>query len=346
MQREDKQSVLIVAELSANHNGDIENCFKLIDSARNAGADAIKIQTYTPDTMTINSNREEFTIRGTIWDERQLYDLYSEAALPWEWHEKLFAYCRKTEIELFSTPFDKSAVDLLEQCGVKRYKIASSELIDLPLIKYVAEKGKPIIMSTGMASYDEIVEAVDTVKSNGNGQPLTLLKCTASYPAPVEDANLLTIPDMRKHFGCPVGLSDHTLDNVSCIMSIAHGATVIEKHFTLDRSFGGPDSAFSLEPDEFATLVADVRKAELAQGGVFYGPVAAEKNSVNFRRSLYVVNDIRQGEIFTDENLRSIRPALGLKPKYLVSVLGKRAAFDISAGTPLSAIMVEGLKIE
>ena len=339
----DVNSIFIIAELSANHNGSIDNCFKLIDAAKSCGADAIKIQTYTPDTMTIKSSRDEFTIKGTIWDNQKLYDLYQEAYLPWEWHQELFQYCSEKSIELFSTPFDKAAVDLLENCGVKRYKVASSELIDLPLVKYIAEKGKPMIMSTGMASFEEISEAVMTVKSYGNSQHITLLKCTASYPAPIEDANLATIRDMKEAFDCDVGLSDHTMDNISCVMSVAHGATVIEKHFTLDRSMGGPDSKFSLEPDEFRNLVDDIRSAELAEGSIKYGPVPAEANSVNFRRSLYVVKDVGEGEEFNSENIRSIRPALGIKPKFYEKIIGKLASRDLSAGTPLSFSDVEGV---
>lgn len=325
----------IIAELSANHNHDFDMAIKLIEAAKTAGADAIKLQTYTPDTITINSDAEPFQIRGTLWDGRTLYDLYAEAYTPWEWHPKLKQAANDLGMDLFSTPFDFTAVDFLESIGVPAYKIASFENVDLPLLQRVAATGKPIIMSTGMATYEEIDEAVQTIRTAG-GEQLALLKCTSAYPAPPEEANLNVIPALAAAFNVVVGLSDHTMDVAVPVVSVTLGARIIEKHFTLARTMGGPDSAFSLEPHEFKTMVDAVRVAEQALGTVTYGPMPSEHKSIGFRRSLFVVKDMKAGEVFTEDNIRSIRPANGLHTRHLPEVLGKHAAVDITRGTPLA----------
>jgi N-acetylneuraminate synthase len=328
--------VYVIAEISANHNQDFEQAVRLVRAAKEAGADAVKLQTYTPDTITIRSDRPEFRVGGgTIWDGRTLYDLYAEAYTPWDWQPKLKQLADDIGIHLFSTPFDPTAVDFLEAMNVPAYKIASFELVDLPLVRKIAQTGKPIIMSTGMATLAEIDEAVQAIREAG-GRELALLKCTSGYPALPEEMNLRTIPHLAEAFGVPVGLSDHTLDNASAVAAVALGACIVEKHFTLSRAVPGPDSAFSLEPAEFRAMVDAIRTAEKALGRVHYGVNPREAASRAFRRSLYVVKDVKVGEVFTDENVRSIRPANGLPPKHLAEILGRRAGREIAAGTPLS----------
>ncbi|MGD0283916.1 MAG: pseudaminic acid synthase [Dissulfurispiraceae bacterium] len=328
--------VYVIAELSANHNQDFEQAVRLVRAAKEAGADAVKLQTYTPDTITIRSDRPEFrVIGGTIWDGRTLYDLYGEAYTPWDWQPKLKQLADDIGIHLFSTPFDSTAVDFLEAMNVPAYKIASFELVDLPLVRKIAQTGKPIIMSTGMATLAEIDEAVQAIREAG-GRELALLKCTSGYPALPEEMNLRTIPHLAEAFGVPVGLSDHTLDNASAVAAVALGACIVEKHFTLSRAVQGPDSAFSLEPAEFRAMVDAIHTAEKALGRVHYGVNPREAASRAFRRSLYVVKDVKAGEVFTNENVRSIRPANGLPPKHLAEILGRRAGRAIPAGTPLS----------
>jgi pseudaminic acid synthase len=324
----------IVCELSANHNGTLERALQLLEAAAATGADAIKIQTYTPDTMTIDHKGPGFRIEGGLWDGRTLYDLYGEAQTPYDWHETLFARARELGVTLFSTPFDESAVDLLDSLGAPAYKIASFEAIDLPLIAYVARKGKPMIISTGMANFDEIGEAVRTVRENGCNE-IVLLHCVSSYPAPDEQSNVKTVPDLAEQFGVISGLSDHTFGSAVAVASIALGGCVVEKHFTLRRSDGGPDSAFSLEPDEFKTLVEDCKRAWRALGKATYDLQGCERGNLAFRRSIYVVRDLAAGEELTAENIRSIRPGYGLPPKHLPEVLGRHAARDLKRGEPL-----------
>ena len=326
----------IVAEMSANHNQSFNEAVKIIESAKNAGADAIKLQTYMPDTLTINCENKYFRIgEGTIWEGRKLYDLYSEAYTPWEWQPKLKEIADKLCIDLFSTPYDTTAIDFLEKMNVPAYKIASFELIDLPLLKKIAKTGKPIIISTGMASLAEIDEAVTTLRDAGN-QQLSLLKCTSSYPAPLEEMNLRTIPHLAQTFDVPAGLSDHTLGSEAALVAVALGACILEKHLTLSRKHPGPDSSFSMEPQEFKAMVESIRSAEKTLGGVQYQITEREKSSKVFRRSLFVVCDMRSGQEFTEQNVRSIRPAFGLHPRYIDQVLGRKAKRDILCGTPLS----------
>ena len=329
------QPVYVVAELSANHNQDYEQAVKLVHAAKNAGANAIKLQTYTADTLTINCENECFKIKDTIWAGQNLHALYQQAHMPWEWQPKLKALADELGISLFSTPFDASAVDFLEQIKVPAHKIASFELVDLPLIEKIARTGKPIIMSTGMATQEEIGEAVQVVRQAG-GTQLALLKCTSVYPAKPEEMNLRTISHMAEAFGVPVGLSDHSLGIAAPVVATTLGACIIEKHFTLSRKALGPDSAFSLEPHEFKAMVEAVRMAEKAMGTVNYGLSKDEEKSRVFRRSLFVVKDVRAGETFTPQNVRSIRPAFGLSPKYLREVLGRRSCTNIMRGTPLN----------
>lgn len=324
----------IIAELSANHNNDMNRARQIIKMAAEAGADAVKFQTYTADTLTFNSESEEFQVSGTIWEGKNLYQLYQEAHLPWEWHDELFKYTKKLGLVPFSTPFDFTAVDFLEELRVPLYKIASSELVDIPLLRKVASTGKPVILSTGMGTLEEIKEAVQTLRKGGC-KDLVLLKCTAAYPAPIEEANLLTIPHMSTLFGTIIGLSDHTSGSTAPITATVLGAKVIEKHLTLRRSDGGPDSEFSMEPEEFTAMIDAVRAAEKALGRVQYAPTEKEKRSRDFRRSLYVVVDIKKGEAFTCKNVRSIRPANGMHTRRYDEVLGEKAKFDIPAGTPL-----------
>lgn len=331
----------IIAEMSGNHKGDINRAFQLLEAAKNAGADAVKLQTYTPDTITIDHDAPEFMVEGGLWGGRRLYELYEEAHTPWEWHKPLFDRARKLGITIFSSPFDPTAVDLLEQLGTPAYKIASPEIIDLPLIRYVAQTGKPMIISTGMATSDEIGEAIETARSTGT-QQMVVLHCTSAYPAPPEYANLNTIKDIAKRFDVLAGLSDHTIGNAVATTSIAVGACVVEKHFTLSRAEGGVDSAFSLEPSELAALVQDTQAAHAALGKPAYQPTDAEASVLKHRRSLYIVADVKSGEILTTDNVRSIRPANGLKPKHLDRILGKHAARDLKFGEPLSDTMIEG----
>lgn len=331
----------IIAEMSGNHNQSLERALKIVDVAADCGVDAIKIQTYTADTITIDKNDGEFFIKdkNNLWKGESLYSLYQKAYTPWEWHKAIFDKAKEKGIICFSTPFDFSAVDFLEDLGNPIYKIASFENIDLPLIKKISQTGKPIIVSTGMASIAELSELVDTVRGNG-GKDLTLLKCTSSYPATPEGTNLMTIPHMQKLFNCNVGISDHTLGIGVAVASIALGATVIEKHFTLSRAEGGVDSAFSLEPQEMKQLVKEVHSAYLALGNITYGVSEQEKKSLQFRRSLYIVEDMKAGDIITERNLRSIRPGLGLAPKYYDILLGKRIKYDIKRGTATSWDMI------
>ena len=322
----------IVAELSANHNGSIETAIKIIDMAKHAGADAIKLQTYHPDTITLNSESDDFKIVGGLWDGRTLYDLYDEAHMPWEWHEPLFEHAHKIGITIFSSPFDKTAVDLLENLNAPAYKIASFEAIDLPLIEYVAETNKPMIISTGMADFNEIQEAIETAQKAGC-KDLAILHCVSAYPAPPEDYNLKVIPDMVSKFGLVTGLSDHTLANTTAIASVALGVSIIEKHVTLDRQVSGPDTSFSLEPDELSALCRDSKVAWDALGKINYDRKPSEKENVKFRRSLYIIKDIKAGEKLTTDHVRSIRPGYGIHPKYLNSVIGSKAIIDMKAGT-------------
>lgn len=326
----------IVAEVSANHNGSFEQAVEIIKAAKQAGVDAIKLQTYTADTLTIRSDSEYFRIAGgTPWDGKTLYDLYAEAYTPWEWQPRLKQIANDLGLELFSTPFDTTAVDFLEQMSVPAHKVASFELVDLPLIEKIAATGKPMIISTGMATLDEIKEAVTAAHGAGASQ-IVLLKCTAAYPAATEDMNLRTIPFLAEKFQLPVGLSDHTTGIVAPVAAVVLGACLIEKHLTISRSLRGPDSSFSLEPNEFADMVKAVRAAESALGAPYFGVAAAEKQSHVFRRSLFVIRDMKRGNLFTEENVRSIRPAYGLHTRYIHEVLGCRSACDIGAGTPLS----------
>ncbi|MBC3949235.1 pseudaminic acid synthase [Pseudomonas folii] len=331
-----ESSPYIIAELSANHNGKLETALKIIEAAKLAGADAVKLQTYTADTITLDSDADEFKIHGGLWDGETLHGLYLRAQMPWEWHAPLFEHARKVGITLFSSPFDSTAVDLLEDLGAPAYKIASFEAVDLPLIKYVASTGKPMIISTGMADEQEIAEAIDAARAGGCKE-LAILHCVSGYPAPAEDYNLRTLPDMMKRFGLVTGLSDHTLDNTTAITSVALGASIIEKHFTLDRSGGGPDDSFSLEPHELKALCRDSKTAWAALGRVDYGRKASEQGNVKFRRSLYFVKDLKAGEMISADAVRSVRPGFGMAPKYLDQVIGSLAATDIAMNTPVRA---------
>lgn len=314
----------IIAELSANHNQKKDIALKTIEAAKNAGADAVKIQTYTADTITLDCDNEYFQInQGTLWDGTTLYKLYQQAYTPWEWHKELFDYAAEIGIPLFSTPFDKTAVDFLEKLNNPIYKIASFEITDIPLIEYTASKHKPMIISLGLATLQEIEEVLSVCKKAGNSD-ITLLKCTSSYPAPLNDANLLTIPDMITRFNCKIGLSDHTLGDVCACTAVAVGAQVIEKHFIIDRSIGGPDSAFSMNEKEFGTMVKRIRATEDCLGKVSYELSELSKKSRKFSRSLFAVQDINKGEVFTEENVRSIRPGDGISPKYISEILGKK----------------------
>nr|WP_293625467.1 pseudaminic acid synthase [Salinisphaera sp.] len=318
----------IIAELSANHNGKLETALRIVEEAKKAGADAVKLQTYRPDTITLDSDSEDFRIHGGLWDGRTLYELYEEAHMPWEWHKPLFDRARELGITMFSSPFDSTAVDLLEDLNAPAYKIASFEAVDLPLIEYVASTGKPMIISTGMADVHEIQDAVDVARAGGCDQ-LALLQCVSGYPAPAEEYNLRTIADMIERFDVVAGLSDHTLDNATAITSVALGASLIEKHFTLDRNGGGPDDTFSLEPAELADLCRDARTAQRAIGDVYYGLSSSEQGNAQFRRSLYFVKDLKAGDVITSDTIRSVRPGFGLPPKYLKDVIGRRLARDV-----------------
>lgn len=325
----------IIAELSANHNGELETALRIIEEAKKSGADAVKLQTYTADTITLNSDADEFRIKGGLWDGRTLYDLYQEAHMPWDWHKPLFDHARKLGITIFSSPFDNTAVDLLEDLNAPAYKIASFEAVDLPLIKYVATTGKPMIISTGMADAEEIAEAIEAAREGGCKE-LAILHCVSGYPAPAADYNLRTITDMVKRFGLVTGLSDHTLDNTTAITSVALGASIIEKHFTLDRSGGGPDDSFSLEPAELTALCRDSKTAWQALGSVNYGRKSSEQGSAQFRRSLYFVKDMKAGDVITEDAVRSVRPGFGLAPKYFDEIVGRKLKVSVTHGTPTS----------
>lgn len=330
----------IVAEMSANHNGSIEHAFKLIDVAKQAGASAVKIQTYTPDTITLDCSLPDFQISEGPWAGQTLYQLYGKAFTPWEWHRELFAHARTAGITLFSSPFDQSAVDLLENLGAPAYKIASFELIDIPLIRYVARTKKPMILSTGMASKDEINEAVAAARDEG-ARDIVVLQCVSGYPAPAAEYNLATMVDMQREFDVIVGLSDHTLSNTTAIAAVALGASFVEKHFTLDRTQGGPDDSFSIEPGQLKDLCEDCLSAWSAIGQVQYKLNQSESENKQFRRSLYIVKPIRKGDVFSEENVRSIRPGFGCAPKLLPSILGRKATLDLSPGTPMDLKYVQ-----
>lgn len=325
----------IIAEMSANHNGDINAALRIIEEAKHAGADAIKIQTYRPDTITLKTDLPDFQITDGLWAGRALYDLYDWAHTPWEWHKALFEHARKLGITIFSSPFDNTAVDLLENLKAPAYKIASFEAVDLPLIKYVAGTGKPMIISTGLADAEEIQEAIDAAREGGCKE-LAILHCVSGYPAPAADYNLRTIPDMIDRFGLVTGLSDHTLDNTTAIASVAMGASIIEKHFTLDRNGGGPDDSFSLEPTDLAALCKGAKTAWQAVGRVDYGRKSSEQGNVKFRRSLYFVKPLKQGDRVTADAVRSVRPGFGLAPKHLDEVLGATLKMDVNFGTAIS----------
>ena len=329
------QPPYIIAEMSANHNGNLENAFRIIEAAKQSGADAVKLQTYRPDTITLNCDSEDFRIHGGLWNGRTLYELYEEAHMPWDWHAPLFAHARKLGITIFSSPFDNTAVELLEDLNAPAYKIASFEAVDLPFIKYVASTGKPMIISTGMADAQEIQEAIEAAREGGCTQ-LAILHCVSGYPAPAEDYNLRTIPDLIKRFGLVTGLSDHTLDNTTAITSVAMGASIIEKHFTLSRSGGGPDDSFSLEPAELAALCQDSKTAWAALGKIDYGRKSSEASNVKFRRSLYFVKDLKAGELVTPDAVRSVRPGFGAPPKYLHQVIGRVVQEDVSKNSPVT----------
>ncbi|EHU2107328.1 pseudaminic acid synthase [Acinetobacter baumannii] len=324
----------VIAELSANHNGRLETALKIIEEAKRCGADAIKLQTYSADTITLNSQNEEFMIRGGLWDGQSLYELYQKAQMPWEWHKPLFDHARALDITIFSSPFDRTAVDLLEDLNAPAYKIASFEAVDLPLIKYVASTGKPMIISTGMADKEEIGEAIQAAY-DGGCKELVVLHCVSGYPAPAEDYNLLTMVDMAKSFNVPVGLSDHTLDNTTAITSVALGACLIEKHFTLDRNGGGPDDSFSLEPKELQQLCQGAKTAWQALGHVDYGRKSSEQGNAQFRRSLYFVKDLKAGDVIDESSIRSVRPGFGLPPKFYDEILGKKVTQDVNLNTPV-----------
>lgn len=325
----------IIAEMSANHNHDIEKAEQIIKAAADCKADAVKLQTYTADTLTIDCNNKYFQINGTLWNGNTLYNLYQEAYTPWEWHERLQAVALDYKLDFFSTPFDASSVEFLEKLNVPCYKVASFENVDMPLLKKIASTGKPVIMSTGMANLAEIYEAVETLQKHGTTD-LILLKCTSAYPSLPEEANLLTIPHMAQAFKCEVGLSDHTMGSAVAVAAVTLGASVIEKHFTLSRQDIGPDSSFSLEPEEFARMVQDIRIAEKSLGQVCYEITPKQKESLCFRRSLFVVKNMKKGEVFSLENLRSIRPAYGLHTRYQEDIIGREARCDIERGTPFS----------
>jgi pseudaminic acid synthase len=331
----------VIAELSANHNQNFDHAVELIKAAKDSGADAIKIQTYTPDTMTIDCDNQFFKIgNGTIWKGKTLYSLYKEAYTPWEWQPDLKKIANSLGMDLFSTPFDPTSVDFLESMEVPAYKVASFEIPDIPLIRKIARTGKPVIMSTGMATIAEIEDAVLAIRSEGNDK-IALLKCTSAYPADPNEMNLKTIPHMAELFGVPVGVSDHTLGNAVPVAAVALGACIVEKHFTISRKTPGPDSSFSLEPGEFKEMVNAIRIAEQSLGKVSYGPQQHEQHSLVFRRSLFAIKDIRKGEEFTQENIRSIRPGNGIQPKFLEKILGTMASCDILRGTPLQWDMVQ-----
>jgi pseudaminic acid synthase len=336
----DKNSnIFIIAELSANHNGSIETAIETIRAAKRAGANCIKLQTYTCDTMTIDSDKDDFVIKGTIWDNQNLYKLYQEAYTPWEWHEKLFKVAEEEGLVCFSSPFDMTSVDFLEKLNTPAYKIASFEITDIPLIEYVASKGKPVIISTGIAELEDIELAVETCRKAGNDQ-IALLKCTSSYPAPIEEANMIMVQDLARRFNVISGLSDHTMGATVPIVATAFGAKIVEKHFILDRSIGGPDASFSMNEKEFTEMVKSVREAESAIGVVDYNLTDKQKKGKDFSRSLYIVKDIEKDAILTKENVKSIRPGFGLHPKFYNSIIGKKVNKKMGKGDRLELINI------
>jgi len=332
----------IIAEMSANHNGDINNAYKIIDMAKASEADAVKLQTYTPDTLTIDSDLPDFQLTEGLWAGQSLYELYKGAYMPWEWHKPLFDYAKKIGITIFSSPFDNTAVDLLEDLNTPAYKIASFEAVDLPLIKYVAQTGKPMIISTGMADAQEIQEAIEAAREGGCKE-LAILHCVSGYPAPAEDYNLRTLVDMQGKFGLVTGLSDHTIDNTTAITSVALGASIIEKHVTLDRNGGGPDDSFSLEPEELRQLCTGATTAWESLGKIDYGRKSSEQTNVKFRRSLYFVKDIKKGEVITLEHVKSIRPGYGLAPKYIDQIIGLVATNNIAKDSPVDSGFIKSV---
>jgi len=336
----DGQPVYIIAEMSANHAGSLERAKEIIHAAKEAGADCVKIQTYTPDTLTIDCDNEYFHIKNGTWEGENLYQLYGKAFTPWEWQPELKTEAEKAGIDFFSTPFDRSSVDFLEEIGVEFYKIASFELVDIPLIEYVASKGKPILLSTGMGSLGEIEDAVNAIRGKNN-ERFILLRCASAYPAITDEMNLATMVNMKELFGVPVGLSDHSMGSVGAVAAVALGASVIEKHFCMDREIENPDASFSMNPEEFQQMVLDIRQAERAIGYVNYGVSAQEADSSIFRKSVFSVQDIRKGETLTEENVRVIRPGYGLQPKFYQDILGHTASRDIKRGTPFDFFMVE-----
>lgn len=332
--------VFIIAELSANHNGSLDNALETIKAAKRAGADCIKLQTYTADTMTIDSKKDDFRLKqGTVWDDKYFYELYQEAYTPWEWHKQLFEAAAAEGLICFSSPFDFTAVDLLEELNAPAYKIASFEITDIPLIEYVASKGKPVIISTGIAELEDIELAVQACKRMGNDN-IALLKCTSSYPAPIEEANLIMVKDLAERFGVISGLSDHTMGSTAPIVATVMGGKIIEKHFILDRAIGGPDASFSMNEEEFTAMVKAVREAEKASGSVDYKLTEKQKKGREFCRSLYVVEDMRAGDEITGENVRSIRPGYGMHPKHYYETLGKKIKVDVERGTALNSEMI------
>ena len=339
-----KHAPYVIAEMSANHNGDINAAFRIIEEAKKSGADAVKIQTYTPDTITLKSDLPDFQIKGGLWEGKTLYELYEWAHTPWEWHKPLFDHAHKVGIPIFSSPFDTTAVDLLEDLNAPAYKIASFEAVDLALIRYVAATGKPMIISTGMANAEEIEEAIAAAREGGCKE-LAILHCVSGYPAPAEDYNLRTIGDMMTRFGLVTGLSDHTLDNTTAIASVVLGASIIEKHFTLDRNGGGPDDSFSLEPADLAALCRDSKTAWKALGQVDYGRKSSEQGNAQFRRSLYFVKDMMAGEVITEDCVRSVRPGFGLAPKDLDNVVGAIVNKDIFQNTPVKKEHFKNIKL-
>ena len=331
---DDKSPVFIIAELSANHNGSLDNALETIKAAKRAGADCIKLQTYTADTITLDSDKEDFVIKGTIWDGKKLHTLYQEAYTPWEWHEQIYRVAKEEGLICFSSPFDKTAVDLLESLHSPAYKIASFEITDIPLIEYVASKGKPVIISTGIAEQEDIELALEACHRMGN-YDIALLKCTSSYPAPIEEANMCMVKDLAERYNVISGLSDHTMGSTVPIVATVFGAKIIEKHFIIDRAIGGPDATFSMNEEEFTAMVKAVREAEKASGVVDYTLTEKQAKGRDFSRSLYIAKDIKAGEIFTDKNLRSVRPGFGLHPKHFNEIIGKKSNQDLEKGTPM-----------
>lgn len=331
---DDKSPVFIIAELSANHNGSLDNALETVKAAKRAGADCIKLQTYTADTITLDSDKDDFIIKDTIWDGKKLHTLYQEAYTPWEWHEQIFQAAKKEGLICFSSPFDKTAVELLESLDSPAYKIASFEITDIPLIEYVASKGKPVIISTGIAQQEDIELALEACHRMGN-YAIALLKCTSSYPAPIEEANMCMVKDLAERYKVISGLSDHTMGSTVPIVATVFGAKIIEKHFIIDRAIGGPDASFSMNEEEFTLMVKAVREAEKAIGEVDYTLTEKQAKGKDFSRSLYIAEDIKEGEIFTEKNLRSVRPGFGLHPKYFNEIIGKKSNQNLDKGTPM-----------